>query len=308
MVSKAKATKGSARAINYLLADGGQAIELDRNGIAGMNGTEILSEFREIQQLNGNCINNTYSIVISPSNEKKFTDNQLKQIGRFYLKQMGLIEHQYLMTAHKSTDHTHIHIQCNRIGFDGKAHSDSKIHKKAQEIAEDIAKRLGLKTAKEIQQEQIKEQEAIQSNNIPELLALLNEKSTKQAKTFTEYCELMRGQSVEVLPTINGSGALQGFRLKHLQSGENYKASEVRKCGIKHLTRAGVEIDAKITQNYAKIIERYRREEEESECKKQAKTQGKSSANPTQENLMLEKEKYHQEEKQEEKRRIKFRR
>ena len=52
MVSKAKATKGSVRAINYLLADKGHAIELDRNGIAGMNGYEILSEFREIQALN----------------------------------------------------------------------------------------------------------------------------------------------------------------------------------------------------------------------------------------------------------------
>lgn len=298
MVSKAKATKGSVRAINYLFDDKGQAVELDRNGIAGMNGTEILSEFREIQALNGNCINNTYSIVISPSNEREFTDGELKRIGQFYLEQMGLIDHQYLMTAHKSTDQTHIHIQCNRIGFDGKAHSDSKIHKKAQDIAEDIAKRLGLKTAKEVQQERIKEQEAVQSKDIPQLLALLNEKCTKQAKTFTEYCALMRAQGVEVLPTINASGAIQGFRLQHLQSGENYKASEVKKCGLKHLTRAGVQIDTEVSQNYAKIIDRHIRAEEEKEHEKQLSV----------EEMLDKKEKQHQEEEQEEKKQIKFKR
>ena len=298
MVSKAKATKGSVRAINYLFDDKGQAVELDRNGIAGMNGTEILSEFREIQALNGNCINNTYSIVISPSNERDFTDGELKKIGQFYLKEMGLIDHQYLMTAHKSTDQTHIHIQCNRIGFDGKAHSDSKIHKRAQDIAEDIAKRLGLKTAKEVQQERIKEQEAVQSKDIPQLLAILNEKCTKQAKTFTEYCELMRTQGVEVLPTTNASGAIQGFRLKHLQSGENYKASEVKKCGLKHLTRAGVQIDTEVSQNYAKIIDRHIRAEEEKEHEKQ----------PSVEEMLDKKEKQHQEEEQEEKKQIKFKR
>jgi hypothetical protein len=288
MVSKAKATKGSVRAINYLLADKGHAIELDRNGIAGMNGYEILSEFREIQALNGNCVNNTYSIVISPSNEREFTPEQLTKIGRFYLKEMGLIDHQYLMTAHLSTDQPHIHIQCNRIGFDGKAHSDSNIHKRAQNIAEDIAKRLGMKTAKEIRQERIDKQKEDQAKNIPELLAILNEKCTKKSDTFSQYCKLMKAEGVEILPTLTSSGAIQGFRLHHLQSGENYKASEVKKCGIKHLTRAGVEIDAEITQNYAKIIERYLSEEDEKQAEKEPKKQEK---------IMLEKENQEQEER-----------
>lgn len=288
MVSKAKATKGSVRAINYLLADKGHAIELDRNGIAGMNGYEILSEFREIQALNGNCVNNTYSIVISPSNEREFTPEQLTKIGRFYLKEMGLIDHQYLMTAHLSTDQPHIHIQCNRIGFDGKAHSDSNIHKRAQNIAEDIAKRLGMKTAKEIRQERIDKQKEDQAKNIPELLAILNEKCTKKSDTFSQYCKLMKAEGVEILPTLTSSGAIQGFRLHHLQSGENYKASEVKKCGIKHLTRSGVEIDAEITQNYAKIIERYLSEEDEKQAEKEPKKQEK---------IMLEKENQEQEER-----------
>ena len=94
--------------------------------------------------------------------------------------------------------------------------------------------------------------------------------------------------------------SIQGFRLQHLQSGENYKASEVKKCGLKHLTRAGVQIDTEVSLNYAKIIERHLREEEEQEAKKQPVIE---------EALMLDKkEKQHQEEEQEEKKQIKFKR
>lgn len=50
MVSKAKSTKGSADVI-------------------GQNGSEILSEFREVQAMNENCSNNTFSIVLSPNND-----------------------------------------------------------------------------------------------------------------------------------------------------------------------------------------------------------------------------------------------
>lgn len=151
MVSKGSATKGSPQAIDYIMNDKekGQAIELDRNLISGNNGNEIISEFREIQQFNRNCINNTYSIVLSPSEEKKHWSNEeLKEFGKKHLKNLGLENNQYLMTAHRSTEHPHIHIICNRINLEGNAHNDQFISKKCQESAEKIAKEYGLVTAK----------------------------------------------------------------------------------------------------------------------------------------------------------------
>ena len=81
MVSKAKAVKGSAQAINYILDDKGQAQELGRNLVSGENGEEILAEMREIQEMNARCENNTYSIVLSPSNEREFINRELYEIG-----------------------------------------------------------------------------------------------------------------------------------------------------------------------------------------------------------------------------------
>lgn len=248
MVSKAKATKGSSLAIDYILDDKGKAIELDRYGIAGENGMQILAEFRSIQASNSRCENNTYSIVLSPSNEKTFTMEELREIGRKHLQNLGLDKHQYLMTAHLSTDQPHIHLQVNRIAFDGSAHDDSFISKKAQTSAEKIAKAYGLITAKEINE--IKKE---QTKPIKTEIEQANIFAMKQATTFTEYVEFMKAKGVEVHPTINSKWEMQGFKLQHKESGLEFKASEIKNTGLKYLPSNGVKFDVPVTQIYVKM-------------------------------------------------------
>lgn len=245
MVSKATATKGSAQAIDYLLDDKGKAVELDRYGIAGQNGTEILAEFREIQALNTRCQNNTYSIVLSPSNEKEFSLEELQEIGIEHLQNLGLTDRQYLMTAHLSTDQPHIHIQVNRIDFFGKAHNDHIIGLKSQESAEKIAKRLGLTTARQVEKEKMDRTEALRKE-----LSELNKKVLLQVQTFSQYCALMDSFGVEIKPTIRNNGELQGYHFFDKKSGETLKASKVTGAGLKRLIEKGVEIDHKTTQIY----------------------------------------------------------
>ena len=92
MVSKAKAVRGSAQSIDYIMSDKemGDALILDSNGLAGENGNEMLSEMRFVQQSNTNCHNNCISIVLSPSDEKKFTTEELKELTQDHLKNLGL--------------------------------------------------------------------------------------------------------------------------------------------------------------------------------------------------------------------------
>ena len=248
MVSKASATKGSPQAIDYLLDDKGQAKELDRFGISGENGNEILAEFREIQALNSRCENNTYSIVLSPSNERSFSLEELAELGRMHLKNLGLEGHQYLMTAHLSTDQPHIHLQVNRIDFYGKAHSDQMIGLKAQASAEKIANNLGLKTAKEIQK--LKEKE---TQGIREKLSEINKEAIKKVKTFTEYCSIMASKGVQIQPMIRKNGELQGYNIFDKESGEFFKASKITGAGLKKLIQQGVQIDVKTTEIYTQM-------------------------------------------------------
>lgn len=253
MVSKATATKGSVQALDYLLDDKGKAIELDRFGIAGENGTEILSEFREVQSLNTRCINNTYSIVLSPSNEREFSLDELRAIGREHLQNLGLTDRQYLMTVHLSTDQPHIHLQVNRIDFFGNAHNDHIIGLKSQQSAEKIAKRLGLTTARQIAKEKMDRTETLRNK-----LFMLNAKAISQAQTFTQYCELMNTYGIEIKPSVCSNGELQGYNLYDRKSGETLKASKIKGAGLKRLIEKGIEINHKTTQIYNVFNQEYK--------------------------------------------------
>lgn len=241
MVSKGSATKGSAQAIDYIMNDKerGQAIELYRNLIAGNNGNEIISEFREVQQFNHNCVNNTYSIILSPSEQKIYSNEELKEFGQKHLKNLGLENNQYLMTAHRSTEHPHIHIICNRIDLEGNAHSDQFISKKCQESAEKIAQEKGLFTAKEIKQ--IKQEEL---KPIKKEIHQAHNFAKNKSENFEQYKEYMYLKGIEVQPTLNKNGEMQGYRLLHKESELNFKASEIHKnVGLKDLIQNRISID-----------------------------------------------------------------
>jgi DNA-binding transcriptional MerR regulator len=256
MVSKATATKGSSQAFDYLLDDKGHAQELDRNLLTGENGQELLAEFREVQAQNTNCINNTYSIVLSPSNERSFTNDELREIGREHLKNLGfdLENTQYLMTVHRSTDQPHVHILANRINMQGNAHKDNFIGKRAQRSAEQIAERLGLTTAKEIQ----KNKELSFEPNIKAIRKEIQQafNQAKQEPDFASFCSKMKSQGIEVREIHNSGGKLQGLRYVHSKSGADLKASEVGKeFGAKTLVQKGMPFkDVTLDINLSKFV------------------------------------------------------
>ena len=256
MVSKATATKGSSQAFDYLLDDKGHAQELDRNLLTGDKGQELLAEFREVQSQNTNCINNTYSIVLSPSNERSFTNDELRELGRQHLKNLGfnLENTQYLMTVHRSTDQPHVHILANRIDMQGNAHKDNFIGKRAQRSAEQIAERLGLTTARDIQ----KNKELSFEPNIKAIRKEIQQafNQAKQEPDFKSFCDKMKAQGIEVREIHNSGGKLQGLRYVHSKTGTDLKASEVGKeFGAKTLVQKGMPFkDVPLDINLSKFV------------------------------------------------------
>jgi ferritin-like protein len=240
MVSKAKAIRGSAQSISYIQSDKvlGDAMELDRYGIVSDDPNEILQEFRVMQEANEKCEKNTISMVISPSSEKEFSKAELRDIARTHLKGLGLENNQYLATVHQSTGQTHIHIIANRIDEHGKAVSDSFISKRSQDISEKIAQEKGLLTAKDW-----KKINEVTISPVKEEIKQAHDFAKTKAHDFKQYSELMKGRAVEVIPTINKQGSMQGFKLHHEQSGLTFKASEIGKnTGVKDLLQNKVKI------------------------------------------------------------------
>nr|WP_286384568.1 relaxase/mobilization nuclease domain-containing protein [Myroides odoratimimus] len=225
MVSVANATKGSSQAIDYIMNDKGQAVELDRNYVMGENGQDILSEFREVQSLNTRCEKNTYSIVLSPDGaQREFSKEELLQLTRDHLKNLGLENNQYIAYVHNSTKNQHVHIIANRIDFEGKAHRDNLISKRAQESAEKLAKERGLYTAKEITQ-----MKKDMTKDLRKEISQAYTQCKNKATSIEHFQELMHNKGYDVNLTINKQGNIQGFRINERQTGQSFKASEIGK-------------------------------------------------------------------------------
>lgn len=257
MVSKAKSIRGSVKAIRYIQSDKslGDAMELDRNGIISNDPKEILDELRLMQEANEKCQKNTISIVISPSSEREFSRAELREITRTHLKGLGLDQNQYLATVHRSTGHTHIHVIANRIDEHGKAVSDSFISKKSQDISEKIAKEKGLLTAKDW-----KKINDVTISPVKQEIKQAHDVSKLKASDFSQYSELMKGRGIEVIPTINKKGEMQGFKFHHEQSGMTFKASDIGKnAGVKDLLQNRVKIP-NLSAPYLEVQQEMQRE------------------------------------------------
>lgn len=262
MVSKAKAVKGSSKGIDYIMKEEKNCYELCRNDLIGENGTEILAEMRETQAMNERCMNNTFSIVLSPNAEEELTREQLRTFTQKHLENLGLKENQYIAYVHQNTKATHVHIVSNRVDYCGKALDDSYIGFKAQNSAESIAKENGMTTAKEIRKELQLEREMAreESKEIRSEIYKAHNYSVKESKTFEGYISKMNEKGYEIQPSINKGGKLQGFKIHDKANDLSFKASEIhRNCGIKTMVEKGIdfkglEMQKQITKGLTKEI------------------------------------------------------
>ncbi len=251
MVGLAKATKGSTQAIDYIMNDKGEAVELTRNYVMGENGQEVLAEFREVQRLNTRCENNTYTLVLSPdASQAKLSQEELLKLTQDHLKNLGLENNQYIAYVHNSTKSQHIHIIANRIGFDGKAHSDSNIHLKAHESADKLAKERGFHTAKEITQMK----RAMTSDLRKEIHQAYTQCKNKSV-SMDDFQRLMSEKGYDVKMSVNKQGKTQGFRINERQTGQSFKASEIgSNVRLADLTKS-IETNRKTIEEAKKILQ-----------------------------------------------------
>ena len=226
MIGLGKSIAHTVEAIGYGGNPEKGAVVVHSQYLASDDPREVTEEFRIIQGQNGRCQKNTLSFVLSPTVEdgKKLSTEQLGGITQKFLDKMNLKEHQAIAFVHRDKGHVHIHLYTNRIGFDGRAYSDGFIGKRSQKAAHDVAKELGLTTAKEVQRER-----ELKTLGTRSEIREIHEKVMQEGrpKDLDSYIKMMHKQGVKVIPTINRANRLQGFRFGY--EGHNFKASEVHR-------------------------------------------------------------------------------
>lgn len=226
MIGKGKSISHTRASIGYGWNQEKNAKIVHSQHLAGQTPKEITDEFKIIQQQNMRCKNNTLSFVLSPTIEdgKELGKKKLRELTLRFIKQMNLKNNQAIAFVHRDKLHTHIHLYVNRIGFDGKAYNDSFIGKRSQLAAQEVAKEMGLKSVKDVQQEKLNEIKRIR-NEIKQIHEKVMEE--KRPKDFDQYIKYMKQNEVKVIPYINKSNKLQGFRFEY--KGHNLKGSEVHR-------------------------------------------------------------------------------
>lgn len=242
MIGKGKSIAHTQASMKYGMNQDKMAEVVYKAHLAGETPSEVTREFKILQDTNSRCQKNTLSFVLSPTVEdgKKLNVKNLEELTGRFIRQMKLQEHQAIAFVHRDKKHLHIHLYVNRIGFDGKAYNDSYIGKHSQLAAEKVAKEMQLTTAREVQQE--KQQPLLYARETIKQ----NHQRTMQArpKTVEQYINLMQKQGVKVIPVINKSNQLQGFRFAY--KSHNLKGSAV------HRDMSGGKILQAISHNSAK--------------------------------------------------------
>ena len=239
MIGKVKSCIGGTALANYVMKDA-KGYELLRNNLSGETPTEILHEMKIIQDLNQKAQYKTLSLVLSPEKTEgqKLTNKELQEMTLDFLKELKIDtkNQQYLAFVHTEKEHKHIHIICNRVKDDGTLVTDNFIGKKAQWIAHRIAKERGLISAKERMIENLKNIEQGKDNKRAiknKILEKHNLVMKINPKSMEEYKHKMYDFGIKVIPTINRQGLIQGHRFLDLESGSDFKASEIhRKLGL----------------------------------------------------------------------------
>ena len=247
MIGKGHAIASTGASIAYGWNQEKDAEVVLKEYLAGENPKEITEEFKIIQSQNERCINNTLSFVVSPTVEdgKELTKRELQEIAKRFLKEMNLQNNQAIGFVHRDKAHTHVHIYANRISLNGEVYKDNFIGKRSQIAADNVAKELGLKRVREVQQDRLQE---LKWQRLA--IKFINDRVLEsKPKSLDEYISKMKDREVKVIPCINKSNQLQGFRFEF--QGANLKGSEV------HRQMTGGRLIGAISQNtsYSRLKE-----------------------------------------------------
>ncbi|MTG99252.1 relaxase/mobilization nuclease domain-containing protein [Myroides albus] len=230
MIAKAKTCIGGTALFNYVI-NPKKGYELVRNNLSGETPKDMFQTMQILQNQNSRCKNNTISVVISPTIEdsKKMTDKDLNNLVHDFLVGLKLDPKnaQYIAFVHTEKEHKHIHILANRIDENAKALKDNYIGFQAQRIAHEIALKYGWTSMRQENENKKEQVKANQKQIAQEIKKAHYHVLKEQPKSLQQYIDMMRMHQIEVKPSVNKQGNIQGYRFIHLSTNTNLKASEV---------------------------------------------------------------------------------
>jgi hypothetical protein len=94
------------------------------------NQKELVEQFTDVSHLNSKLSKPVFHIALSLAPEDQLRKDKLMEMCEQCAKEMGFENNQYIAVYHRDTNHQHLHIIANRVGFDKCTVSDSNSYQK----------------------------------------------------------------------------------------------------------------------------------------------------------------------------------
>ncbi|WP_132053089.1 relaxase/mobilization nuclease domain-containing protein [Pseudocnuella soli] len=106
---------------------------------------ELVQQFSEVRLLNEKVSKPVLHVILSLAPGEELARDKWVELARGCATAMGFQHNQYVAILHRDTAHQHLHLVANRIGFDGRAASDSNNYKKVAAFCRQAEAQYGLK-------------------------------------------------------------------------------------------------------------------------------------------------------------------
>lgn len=193
------------------------------------NQKELIQQFNEVRQLNTKLSKPVLHITLSLAPGEKLTNNKLMEICESCAKDFGFENNQFIAINHKDTDHQHLHIVANRIGFDKKTVSDSNNYKKIANFCRKIELQYELQQVLSPKKFLSKEMRLItRLDTRKELLKACIKNALSQSKNYAEFEKRMKTKGYQIIKG-RGISFIDNKKVKIKESEVNFSLQTIER-------------------------------------------------------------------------------
>ena len=205
------------------------------------NQKELIQQFNEVRQLNQKLSKPVMHITLSLAPGENLSKDKLMEMSQACAKDMGFENNQYIAILHRDTNHQHLHIVANRVGFDKRTVSDSNSYKKIANYCRKMELRYGLKQLLSPKQFLSKEQRILpRLDQRKEQLRQHIQQALKESGHFHEFERKLEEKGYQVIKG-RGISFIDDKKVKVKGSELNYSLQTIErileKQRIPHLTQ-----------------------------------------------------------------------
>ncbi len=190
---------------------------------------ELIRQFNEVRQLNRKLAKPVLHITLSLAPGEQLPKGKLMEMCEQCAKEMGFENNQYVAVHHLDTDHRHLHIVANRIGFDKRTVTDSNNYQKIVNFCRKMERKYELRQVLNPKPYLLQQERSIPRLNMrKERLKEHIKQGLSQCKNYEQFEGLMKEKGYTIIKG-RGISFIDDKKVKVKGSEVNYPLQTIER-------------------------------------------------------------------------------